>query len=147
MIRHTIIGVSAMIMLRCSSGGSMGDTAGGGVIGNPTGFGYVDSTTGPVVTTFTGQPDLGSGQVVPIEPLGSDTAQVNHAQSYSYTGAAGMKRFLFSSQSSNQVSSLMQDSAIVWTWTIAGACSVQVQLVNGTDTSKWSEPLIVRVVE
>jgi hypothetical protein len=138
------------LMMRCSVGGSFGDFAGGGVIGNPSmptlGFGYVDSTRGRVVTTFTGQLDLGNGPV-PLGPVGSDTALVNHVQSYSYPGAAGTKHFLFSSGSEKRVSSWSPDSSILWTWKTASVCSVQVQFANGTDTSAWSEPLIVHVIE
>lgn len=142
--------IFAAITMHCSSGGWTGDFAGGGVIGNPTvptlGFGYVDSTRGRVVTTFIGQLDLGNGPV-PLGPVGSDTALVNHVQSYSYPGAAGTKHFLFSSGSEKRVSSWSMDSSVLWTWTTASVCSVQVQLANETDTSAWSEPLIVHVIE
>jgi hypothetical protein len=141
--------IFAALMLRCSSGGSFGDFAGGGVIGSPTSstLAYTDTIRCKVSTKIIGPLDPGGAQTAAAQPTGSPAARVNQQQQYACSCASGTIRFRFAGPSSDQVSSLTQDSTIVWTWTTAGACSVQVQLVNGADTSNWSEPLIVNITE
>jgi hypothetical protein len=143
-----IICIASSIVLRCSLGGSS-DLSGGGVIGNPysSTFSYTDTIHCKVVTKNNGLYDLGAGTLSPFKPFGPDSARVNQKQSYSYQGTQGEKRFRFSSCSGEHISSWTFDSTIEWTWTTVGTCSVFVQSVGTTDTSKWSTPLIVHIVE
>ena len=141
--------IFAALLMRCSVGGSFGDFAGGGVIGNPTSstFTFTDTIHCTVATKITGPLDSGGVQITPGQPTGPTIARVNQQQRYGYLNTPGMKNFRFATQSENQVSSWTQDSVIVWTWTKAGICSVQVRLANGPDTSNWSQPLMVNITK
>jgi hypothetical protein len=144
-----IIGIAWTIVLHCSSGGSMGDIAGGGVIGNPAmpGLSYTDTIHCRVVTKSGGLSDAAGGSLSPFTPLGPDTAHVNQRQRYCLAGTSGDKRFRFAAVDGERISSWSPDSAIEWFWTVAGICSVQVQVAQEPDTTAWSEPLIVHSVE
>jgi hypothetical protein len=144
-----LIGLASVIMLRCSSVGSIGDLSGGGVIGNPLTpeAGFTDTLHQKTETVNNCQ--IGpNGQVIPlVKPSGSNESQVNKEQQYSCTGYTGTKRFKYSTPLGQQFSSWMSDSEMVWTWTTAGLCSVQVQLIVRTDTSTLSKPLIVQIIK
>jgi hypothetical protein len=144
-----IIGIASAIMLHCSLGGPVGDLTGGGVIGNPATavLTYTDTIHCRVVTKYGGRLDPDGGPPAPIMPFGADTARINQQQLYGFPGASAIKRFRFATPCGEQFSSWSPDSVIEWTWTTAGICSVQVQRAENADTSTWSEPLIVKIVE
>jgi hypothetical protein len=133
-------------MMRCSSGGWSGDFAGGGVIGNPatSAIGYTDTIHCRVITTISVD---GGGAMLPIKPTGQETARINQQQRYFCKGLQGSKRFLFSNSLGEQISTWSPDSEIVWTWTFPGNGSVRVQCIDKDDTSSWSEPLIIYIIE
>jgi hypothetical protein len=146
----SIILIALALMLRCSSLGSFGDVAGGGVIGNPltSTLSYTDTIHCKVVTKSGGQPPgTGGATLSPLIPFGADSARINQQQQYCTPEASGIKRFRFATSDGEQISSWSPDSAIAWTWTTAGICSVQVQRVEKTDTTTWSDPLIVKIIE
>ncbi len=144
-----IIIICSSLLLRCSLLGSSGDFAGGGVIGNPSAptLSFADTIHCRVVTTSTGWLGPDGGPFSPITPFGPDSAHINQQQRYSLSGSTGAQHFRFSSPCGAQISSWSPDSAIEWTWVTAGICSVQVQQVEKADTSTWSEPLIVHIIE
>jgi hypothetical protein len=148
-INSLILLLFTAIAMRCSSGGSFGDFAGGGVIGNPTQatFVYSDTVHCTVATVVSVQPGPGGDVSPPITLYGFDTATTNQLQRYACAGVQGNKRFLFSSAVGEQISFWSADSEIIWTWTTAGICSVQVQIAKEADTSKWSVPLIVHILK
>ena len=138
--------IFAAIMMHCSSGGWSGDFAGGGVIGNPatSAIGYTDTIHCRVITTITVD---GGGALLLSKPTGQDTARINQQQRYFCKGIQGSKRFLFSDSRGEQISTWSPDSEIVWTWTFPGNGSIKVQCIDMEDTSSWSEPLIVQILE
>jgi hypothetical protein len=148
MKRFILICIASLILLRCTSGGSTGGLSGGGVIGNPamSTFSYTDTIHCKVITDNRGF-NLFNKPFAPFMPIGPDTAHTQQKQTYSYPGAPGEKRFRFVYPDGERITAWSKDSVIEWTWTKTGTYSVMVQNFGIADTSVWSVPLIVHVVE